>query len=135
QLLGDYEKLFADDTDDARAQLVLLRLIRASYQNAPDYSEVEQLAARIANPLLARWARGYCERFKADLLLRPYRDKLEAYLRDPDTSKSLALADDAKLQAIQAAYAAAVESLANSSDPKTIENLNRLCAAPLTDIE
>jgi serine/threonine protein kinase/tetratricopeptide (TPR) repeat protein len=134
-LYQTYEKLFADDNDDSRAQLVLLRLMRSSAMNAVDCPEAEQAAGRITNPQLANWARGYCGKFKADVALRPYRDRLKAYLRDPETSKALTLTDDPKLRTIQDAFATALRSLGMSTDPRTMENLNRLLAAPLDEIE
>jgi hypothetical protein len=134
-MLQDYERLFAQDSDEARAQLVLFRLARASFLNATTASDAEEAARRITNPVLASWARGYCEKFKADVMLKDYREKLRAYRRDPTTSKALTLADDPKLKEIQLAFAAAVASFSQAGDLKTAENLRKLVEAPLADVE
>ena len=55
QLYQSYERLFADENDDARAQLVLLKLVRGNACVPPDFSEAEQVAARITSP---RWPNG-----------------------------------------------------------------------------
>jgi serine/threonine protein kinase len=136
KLVQDYESLFADPTDDARAQLVLLRLVRANFSPAPDFHEAEDIAGQIMDPAQAHWARGYCEKFHADALLKPYRLKLQKYRDDPARSKDLTLADDdAKLRKIQDRYAAALDELTKSSDAKTVANLSQLCRAPLAEIE
>src|SRR5262249_32588121 len=65
QLLPEYEKLLAGDSDRERAELVYLRLSASWYMNATDFSGEEKLASQISNPRLANWARGNCEKFKA----------------------------------------------------------------------
>ena len=50
-------------------------------------------------------------------------------------SKSLTLADDARLLAIQEAYASALHRLSQAADAKTAENLKSMLAAPLEEIE
>jgi hypothetical protein len=133
--LQRYEKLFAADSGDARLQLVLLRLARVKTLKSPDCADAEQAAALIASPTIANRARGLCEWFKADMLLAPYRDRLNEYLANSAKSSKLTVADDAKLLAIQDAYAKAMNSISKASDPKTAENLAAVVAAPLKDVE
>jgi hypothetical protein len=134
-LLPEYEKLFPGNHDNDRAELVFLRLSVSSFFNATDFSNEEKLARQITDPRLANWALGNCEKFKAEALLKPYRDRLQAFLKDAETSTALTVADDAALRAIQMAYASAVDHFSKSSDPKTIANLDSLVATPLIEIE
>jgi hypothetical protein len=135
QLYQDYEQAIAEQTDEARLQVVLIRLSRAGVINARDCADAEQIASRIASPSLRSSAAGYCQRFKGDELLRSLRERLLAFIGNPDTNKSLTLSDDGTLKAIQQYYADALQQLSKTSDPKTITNLSQLIDASADEIE
>jgi hypothetical protein len=124
-----------DETDEGRARLVMFYLLQFSHSHSLDCSLAEEVAARIKESSLASRARGYCERFKANALLRPYRQRLKAYLNAPQANQDLTAADLPHLQSITAGYLAALRHLNQSRDPKTNEHLSRLVSAPLGEIE
>lgn len=137
-VLRQWTPLFASRTGDAwRAEYASVLLMLADYDDSPSAIPAAIAAARqaidsVQDAAARHLVLGHCLRLEADYRRRTLADKLRSL---NSAMPQLSTADDPALAALEELYAQALDELASAADPRTRDNLQRLVAAPLEQIE
>lgn len=137
-LLRQWADLFSTRPAEAwQSERAAVLLMQAEYDEGagtlPEIlAAVRQIAGQMSDAAVRQSLLAHCLRLEADDRRRSLADKLRSL---NSANPQLSLAEDRALAALEDLYVQALEKMAQATDPRTAENLQRLLQTPLERIE